>query len=121
MGLRGAAAWGVAGLGVKVSGVAVFGAAVPGVVMPGVGALGVAAPGVVAVGVLGMGPLPGSVALGVPPAGTVGDTGLLPPGENVGGVVGGEALEQPATDAEAIIAIAAQPRTVRRKRRRPQK
>jgi hypothetical protein len=114
VGLCGAATWGVAALGVMVSGVAV-----PGVVMLGVAALGVAAVGVVALGVLGMGPLPGIVALGVPPAGIVGDNGLVPPGENVGGVVGGEAFEQADTAAEASIAMVAQPRTVRRKRRRP--
>jgi hypothetical protein len=66
-----------------------------------------------------MGPLPEIVALGVPLAGTVGDAGLASGGENVGGVVGGEAPEQADTDAEASIAMAAQPRTVRRKRRRP--
>jgi hypothetical protein len=86
--------------------------------------LGVAAPGVVvlglvALGVVGMGPLPGTVALGVPLAGTVGVPGLVPPGENVGGVVDGEPPEQAETDAEASMAKAAQLRTVRRKRPRP--
>jgi hypothetical protein len=80
---------------------------------------GVAAPGAVGLGVVVMGPLPGIVALGVPLAGTVGDAGLVPPGEKLGGVVGGEAPEQADTDAVASIATAAQLRTVRRKRRRP--
>jgi len=57
------------------------------------------------------------VALGVPPAG--GDAELVPPGENVGGVVGGEPPEQAETDAVASMAKAAQLRTVRRKRPRP--
>ena len=118
VGLRGAAAWGVAVLGVAV-GVAALGVAVLGVVLLGVVALDVAVLGVVVLGVLVMGPLPGIVALGVPLAEAAGDAGLVPGGANVGGVVGGEALEQADTDAEASIAMAAQPRTVRRKRRRP--
>jgi hypothetical protein len=118
VGLRGAAAWGVAVLGVAV-GVAALGVAVLGVAVLGVVALDVAVLGVVVLGVLVMGPLPGIVALGVPLAEAAGDAGLVPGGANVGGVVGGEALEQADTDAEASIAMAAQPRTVRRKRRRP--
>jgi|SRR5690348_17283597 len=118
VGLRGAAAWGVAVLGVAV-GVAALGVAVLGVVLLGVVALDVAVLGVVVLGVLVMGPLPGIVALGAPLAEAAGDAGLVPGGANVGGVVGGEALEQADTDAEASIAMAAQPRTVRRKRRRP--
>jgi hypothetical protein len=73
----------------------------------------------VALGVLVMGPLPGKVALGVPLGVPVGVAVLVPGGANVGGVVGGEALEQADTDAAASTAKAAQPRTVRRKRPRP--
>jgi len=61
-----------------------------------------------------MGPLPGVVALGVPLA--VGVPGLGPPGVKLGGVVGG-APPHADTDAVASIAMVAQPRTVRRKRR----
>jgi hypothetical protein len=42
-----------------------------------------------------------------------------PPGENEGGVVGGVPEEQADTDAVASMAMAAQPRTVPRRRRRP--
>jgi hypothetical protein len=108
-GLCGAAAWGVSALGV----------AVLGELVSGVSALGVVALGEVALGVVVMGPLPGIVALGVALAEPVGVAGLVPPGENVGGVVGGEAPEQADTDTVASIAMVAQPRTVRRKRRRP--
>lgn len=56
------------------------------------------------------------VALGVPlPVAA----GPVPPGEKGGGVVGVEAPLQADTDAVASMAKAAQPRTVRRKRRRP--
>jgi hypothetical protein len=72
---------------------------------------------VLGVGVLGV--LLEVVALGVPLAGTVGVGGRLPPGENEGGVVGGELDEQADTDAVASMAKAAQPRTVPRKRRWP--
>jgi hypothetical protein len=100
--------------------VAVSGVAVLGVAVFGVAAWGVVALGVVGLCVLVMGPLPEIVALGVPLAGTVGDAGLVSPGgENEGGVGGGEALEQADTDAIASITMAAQPRTVRRKRRQP--
>jgi hypothetical protein len=99
VGLPAAPAWGVAALGVAV---------------PGVAALGVALLGVVA-----KGPLPEIVALGVALVRAVGDAVMASGGENEGGVGGGEALEQADTDAEASIAMAAQPRTVRRKRRRP--
>jgi hypothetical protein len=75
-----------------------------GVVVPGVGVLGV---------------LTEVVALGVPLAEVVGVGGPVPPGENEGGVVGGEPDEQADTDAVASMAKAAQPRTVPRKRRRP--
>ena len=117
-GLRGAAAWGVDGLCVAVFGAAVLGAVVRGELVVGVAALGVVAPGEVVLGVVVMGPLPGIVALGVPLAETVGVPGLVPPGVKLGGVVGG-APPHADTDAVASIAMAAQPRTVRRKRRRP--
>jgi hypothetical protein len=85
----------------------------------GAAASGVSALGVVALGVVVMGPLPGIVALGVALAETVGVAGLVPPGEKLGGVVGGAPPEQADTDAVASIAMVTQPRTVRRKRRRP--
>jgi hypothetical protein len=99
-----AAAWGVAALGVAALGVA---------------ALGVAALGVLALGVVALGVLLEAVALEVPLAVAVGVAGPVPPGEKGGGVVGGEAPLQADTDAAASRAKAAQPRTVRRKRRRP--
>jgi hypothetical protein len=80
----------------------------------GVGVLGV---GVLGVGVLGV--LPEGVAVGVPLAEPVGVAGPDPPAENEGGVVGGELVEQADTDAVASTAMAAQPRTVPRKRRQP--
>jgi hypothetical protein len=95
----GAAAWGVAALAV---------------VAPDVAALDVAAPDVAPLGV----PLE-VVPPGVPLPVAVGAAGAVPPGEKGGGVVGGEAPLQADTDAVASIAKAAQPRTVRRKRRRP--
>jgi hypothetical protein len=58
-----------------------------------------------------------AVAVGVPLAEPVGVAG--PPGENEGGVVGGELDEQADTDAVASMAKAAQPRTVPRRRRGP--
>jgi hypothetical protein len=104
-----AAAWGVAALDVAALGVAAL----------GVAALGVLALGVVALGVLVLGVLLEAVALGVPLAVAVGVAGPVPPGEKGGGVVGGEAPLQADTEAAANRAKAAQPRTVRRKRRRP--
>jgi hypothetical protein len=55
----------------------------------------------------------------VPLAETVGVAGLDPPGENVGGVVGGGPDEQADTDAVASRAKMAQPSTARRMRRQP--
>jgi len=81
----------------------------------GVGVLGV---GVLGVGVLGVGVL-GVGVLGVPVAEIVGVAGLVPPGENEGGVVDGEPPVQADTDATPSMARAAQPRTVPIKRRRP--
>jgi hypothetical protein len=78
------------------------------------GALGA---GVLGVGVLGV--LPEGVAVGVPLAEPVGVAGPVPPAENEGGVVGGELVEQADTDAVASMAMAAQPRAVPRRRRRP--
>jgi hypothetical protein len=78
------------------------------------GALGV---GVLGVGVLDV--LPEAVAVGVPLAEPAGVAGPLPPAENEGGVVGGELDEQADTDAVANMAMAVQPRTVPRRRRRP--
>jgi hypothetical protein len=75
--------------------------------------------GVVVLGVGVLGVLTEVVALGVPLAEVVGVGGPVPPGENEGGVVGGEPDEQADTDAVASMAKAAQPRTVPRKRRRP--
>lgn len=77
------------------------------------GALGA---GVLGVGVLGV---PEGVAVGVPVAEPVGDAVPLPPAANEGGDVGGELVEQPDTDAVPSTAMAAQPRTVPRRRRRP--
>jgi hypothetical protein len=119
-GLRGAAAWGVDGLRVAVFGSAVLGSVVLGERVFGVPPLGVVAPGDVGLGVVVMGPLPGAVALGLPLAETVGVPGLVPGGVKLGGVVGG-APPHADTDAVASIAMMAQPRTVRRKRRRAKK
>jgi hypothetical protein len=84
-----------------------------------VAALAVAALGVAALGVAGLGVLE-LAPLGVPLAVAVGAAGPVPPGDKGGGVVGGgEAPLQADTDAVANRAKAAQPRTVRRKRRRP--
>ena len=85
----------------------------------GVAALGVVVLGVAVLGVLVLGVLLEVVALGVPLAEVVGAGGPVPPGENEGGVVGGEPDEQADTDAVASMAKAAQPRTVPRKRRQP--
>src|SRR5215468_5150638 len=93
------------GLGVEALGVGVLGVGVLGVGVLGVGVLGV--------GVLGVG------VLGVPVAEIVGVAGLVPPGENEGGVVDGEPPVQADTDATPGMARAAQPRTVPIKRRRP--
>src|SRR5215468_2929412 len=101
---------GVGVLGVGVLGVGVLGVGVLGVGVLGVGVLGV---GVLGVGVLGVG------VLGVPVAEVVGVAGLVPPGENEGGVVDGEPPVQADTDAKPSMARAAQPRTVPIKRRRP--
>src|SRR5215831_7706494 len=98
------------GLGVEALGVGVLGVGVLGVGVLGVGVLGV---GVLGVGVLGVG------VLGVPVAEIVGVAGLVPPGENEGGVVDGEPPVQADTDATPSMARAAQPRTVPIKRRRP--
>ena len=121
----GVAALGVAALGVAALGAAAFGAGVLGVVALGVAALGVAVLGVAVLGVAVLGVLVlGAplevVALGVPLAEVVGAGGPVPPGDNEGGVVGGvEPDEQADTDAVASMAMAAQPRTVPRRRRRP--
>src|SRR5262249_47967335 len=106
---------GVEALGVGVLGVGVLGVGVLGVGVLGVGVLGV---GVLGVGVLGVGVL-GVGVLGVPVAEIVGVAGLVPPGENEGGVVDGEPPVQADTDATPSMARAAQPRTVPIKRRRP--
>ena len=98
------------GLGVEALGVGVLGVGVLGVGVLGVGVLGV---GVLGVGVLGVG------VLGLPVAEIVGVAGLVPPGENEGGVVDGEPPVQADTDATPSMARAAQPRTVPIKRRRP--
>jgi hypothetical protein len=58
-------------------------------------------------------------ALGVPLAEPVGVAGLDPPGENEGGVVGVELVEQADTDAVVSMVKAAQPSTVPRTRRQP--
>jgi hypothetical protein len=68
------------------------------------------------VGVLGV--LEG-VAVGVPLPEAVGVAVLVPPASNEGGVVGVEPDEQADTDAVVSTAMAAQPRTVPRRRRRP--
>jgi hypothetical protein len=94
-------------LGVVVLGVVVLGAVVLGAVVLGAVVLGAVVLGVVVLG---------AVVLGVPLAGVVGAAGLVPPGENEGGVDGGPP-EQADTDAVASMAKAAQPRTVPRKRR----
>src|SRR5215470_13693934 len=103
------------GLGVEALGMGVLGVGVLGVGVLGVGVLGV---GVLGVGVLGVGVL-GVGVLGVPVAEIVGVAGLVPPGENEGGVVDGEPPVQADTDATPSMARAAQPRTVPIKRRRP--
>src|SRR5215472_13441734 len=100
------------GLGVEALGVGVLGVGVLGVGVLGVGVLGV---GVLGVGVLGVGVL-GVGVLGVPVAEIVGVAGLVPPGENEGGVVDGEPPVQADTDATPSMARAAQPRTVPIKR-----
>jgi hypothetical protein len=71
-----------------------------------------------ALGVLVLG-VPEVALPGVPLAVAVGAAGPVPPGEKVGGVVGGEAPLQADTNAVASMAKAAQPTAVRRKRRRP--
>ena len=70
-------------------------------------------------GVLGVGVLPEVSALGAPLAESVGVAGLDPPGENDGGVVGGELDEQADTDTVVSMVKAAQPSTVPRTRRQP--
>jgi hypothetical protein len=100
--------------GVSVPGVSVPGVSVPGVSVPGVSVPGVSVPGVVVSGV----PLEVE-APGVPLAEMGGVAGPVRPGENDGGVVGGDADEQADTDAVASTATAAQPRTVPSRRRRP--
>jgi hypothetical protein len=82
--------------------------------VPGVSVPGVSVPGVVVSGV----PLEVE-APGVPLAEMGGVAGPVRPGENDGGVVGGDADEQADTDAVASTATAAQPRTVPSRRRRP--
>jgi hypothetical protein len=66
-----------------------------------------------------LGALLEGVAVGVPLAEPVGVAGLLPPPEKEGGVVGVEPDEQADTNAVVSMAMAAQPRTVPRRRRRP--
>ena len=68
------------------------------------------------VGVLGV--LDG-VAVGVPLAEPIGVAGPVAPAENEGGVVDGELVEHADTDAVASMAVAVQPRTLPRRRRRP--
>jgi hypothetical protein len=92
------------GLGVVTLGAVVLGVAAPAVVVPGVAVLGV--------------PLE-VVAPGVPLSETVGVAEPRPPGENEGGVVGAEPVEQADTDVAASMARAAQPRTFPGKRHRP--
>jgi hypothetical protein len=92
-----------------------LGSVAPGTAAPEAMELGAAMVGVVPPDVLAE-----VVAVGVLLAGTVGVAGPWP-GENVGGVVGGELDEQADTDAVASTAKAAQPRTMPRKRRRPDK
>jgi hypothetical protein len=104
----------VLALGASVPGVSVPGVSVPGVSVPGVSVPGVSVPGVSAPGV----PLEVG-APGVPLAEMGGVAGPVRPGENDGGVVGGDADEQADTDAVASMATAAQRRTVPSKRRRP--
>lgn len=96
------------GGGLALDGGALDGGALDGGALDG-GALGV--------GVLDV--LLEAVAVGVPLAEPVGVAGPLPPAENEGGVVGVEPDEQAVTDAVASTAMAAQPRTVPRRRRRP--
>ena len=72
--------------------------------------------GVLGVGVLGV--LEG-VAVGVPVAEPVGVAVPVGPAGNDGGVVGGELDEHADTAAVASMAMAAPPRTVPRRRRRP--
>ena len=80
--------------------------------------LGVEVLGVVVLGVEVLGVPLEVAALAVSLAEPVGAAWLVSPGENEGGVVGGEPDEQADTDAVASTAKAAQPRTVPRKRRR---
>jgi hypothetical protein len=100
--------------GVSVPGVSLPGVSVPGVSLPGVSVPGVSVPGVSVPGV----PLEAE-APGVPLAEMGGVAGPVRPGENDGGVVGGDADEQADTGAVASMATAAQPRTVPSRRRRP--
>lgn len=67
----------------------------------------------------GLGVPLGVPVLGVPLAVAVGVAGLDPPGENEGGVVGVELVEQADTDAVVSMVKAAQPSTVPRTRRQP--
>ena len=117
---------GVAGVGVAAPGTVTPGGLVLGAEVPGGAALCVAPPGAPVLGrlVLGapvLGALPEVVAPGVPPAEVVGVAAPVRPGENDGGVVGGELEEQADTGAIASRARAAQPSRVPRERRRPWK
>jgi hypothetical protein len=99
------AAW-LAGGGLALDGGALDGSALAGEGL-GVGVLGVLDG--VAVG----------VPVAVPLAVAVGVAVLVPPASNEGGVVGVEPDEQADTDAVVSMAMAAQPRTVPRRRRQP--
>jgi hypothetical protein len=105
--MPGAVVLGVAVLGLVVLGVVVLGVVVLGAEMLGAEMLGAVVPGVRREG----------VALGVAMK-VVGAVGPVRPGENEGGVVGGEPDPQADTVAGASMARAAPPRTVPRKRRR---
>jgi hypothetical protein len=72
-----------------------------------------------ALGVVVSGVLSEAAALGAPLAEPVGVAGLDPPGENDGGVVGGELDEQADIDTVVSMVKAAQPSTVPRPRRQP--
>jgi len=85
----------------------------------GAAAWGEAAPDAAPLDVAALGVPPEAAPPGVPLAVAVGAAEPVPPGEKGGGVVGGEAPLQAATSAVVSTAKAAQPRTVRRKRRRP--
>lgn len=106
-------------LGSVTPGLVAVGLALLVAVAPGLVAVGLALLGVVALGLVVPGVLVGAVAVGVPLAEWPGVAVPVPPGENDGGVGGGELVEHADTDAVASRARTAQPMTVPRKRRRP--